>query len=87
MLFADEDSETFEFYVHAIQVRNYAMPGDEVAQLGRAAAAGIPLNNTGIYYVNMSGETGNGSIVNWDDKTITATFPADYDITNVTVDF
>lgn len=87
LLFADEDSETLELYVHAVQVRNYAMPGSEVAQLGRAAAAGIPLNNTGIYQVKMSGETGVGSIVNWDDKTITTTFPADYDVANVTVNF
>ncbi len=87
LLFADDDNETFEFYVHAVQVRNYAIPAREVAHLGRATAAGIPLNNTGIYHVTMSGETGNGSIVNWDDHTITTTFPAEYDVANVAVAF
>lgn len=87
LLFADEDSETFELYVHAVQVRNYAMSGDEVARLGTVAVRGIPLNNTGIYYVRVSGETGTGSIVNWDDKTITTTFPENFDSANVAVYF
>ena len=43
LMFTDEDNETKPGYVNSIQFRNYAMTDEEIAALGGASAAGIPL--------------------------------------------
>ena len=86
LLFADDDNETAELYVNAIQVRNYTMNSSEITHLGLVKANGIPLNNAGLYDVKLDGEL-KSSIVNWDSKEIYATLPASTSLNKLKLDF
>ncbi len=70
LLFADNDNETSEMYISAIQLRNYTMNNSEIAYLGKPNYIGIPINNTGIYFVDLESDKKYKTIVNWNDKTI-----------------
>jgi len=87
LLFADDDNETAPLYVSALQLRNYTANNNEIKQLGPAQAKGIPINNTGIYFVKCSGETDRGSIVNWGKQSIVLYLKKNTDLTKVTLDF
>ncbi|HEX5742993.1 MAG TPA: glycerophosphodiester phosphodiesterase family protein [Flavobacteriaceae bacterium] len=86
LLFADDDNETAELYVNAIQVRNYTMNSSEITHLGLVKANGIPLNNAGLYDVKLDGEL-KSSIVNWDNNDIYVTYSKQQDISNVKISF
>ncbi|WP_010232435.1 glycerophosphodiester phosphodiesterase [Gillisia marina] len=86
LLFSDNDNETSEFYVNAIQLRNYAMDAKEVAVLGKPKATGIPIGNSGIYNVNADCVI-SSPIVNWDKKEIYMRFPNNTDLFQIKVDF
>lgn len=86
LLFSDDDNETAELYVNAIQLRNYTMNSAEILHLGTANANGIPINNSGIYDVKFENEL-YPTIVNWDSKEIYITLPKTVDLANVKVSF
>ncbi|MDP2089418.1 MAG: glycerophosphodiester phosphodiesterase [Flavobacteriaceae bacterium] len=86
LLFADDDNETAELYVNAIQLRNYPMSNLEILGLKGANANGIPISNTGIYAVQFEEEL-KPSIVNWDNKEVYVTFPKLTDLTAVKLNF
>jgi glycerophosphoryl diester phosphodiesterase len=86
LLFADDDNETAELFINAIQLRNYAMNASEVSLLKTPSANGIPIRNSGIYALKFENEV-KESIVNWDKKEIYVTFPENADLSNVEISF
>ena len=86
LLFSDENNETAEFFVNAIQLRNYSMPPEEIKSLATPDAKGIAISNSGVYYLNFEGET-KPSIVNWDNREVYAYFSKGTDISNIKIDF
>lgn len=86
LLFSDNDNETSEFYVSAIQLRNYSMDAKDIAVLGIPEANGIAIGNSGIYNVKVDGEV-SGSIVNWDNNEIYIKLASNADLSQVKVDF
>jgi glycerophosphoryl diester phosphodiesterase len=86
LLFADDDNETAELFVNAIQLRNYAMNASEVSHLNSPNANGIPISNSGIYALKFENEI-KESIVNWDKKEIYVTFPENADLSKVEISF
>lgn len=71
LLFADESNETRSGYVNSIQFRDYAMSAVEVAQLGAAAASGVPLPSspTALHVTSPNGherwQAGSTQTVTW----------------------
>lgn len=86
LLFADDDHETGELYVNAVQLRNYTMPQEEIKNMGHAKAAGIPIGNTGIYNVTFENEI-KPSIVNWDTNEIYAFLSSTKELSQVSIEF
>jgi len=86
LLFADDNNETSELYVSAVQLRNYSMNDLEMDRLGGAKSDGIPISNSGIYALKFEGEL-RESIVNWERKEIYVTFPLKADISSVLILF
>ncbi|MDO9261009.1 MAG: hypothetical protein Q7U08_03625, partial [Flavobacteriaceae bacterium] len=86
LLFTDDDNETAELYVKAIQLRNYPMSATEIARLAGTNANGIPMSNTGIYNLKFNGEL-KPSIVDWDHKEVYVTFPTSLDVSNIKISF
>jgi hypothetical protein len=86
LLFADDDNETSELYVSAVQLRNYSMNDLEMDRLGDSKPEGIPISNSGIYALKFEGEL-KESIVNWDRKEVYVTFPLKSDISSVVISF
>lgn len=86
LLFADDDNETSELYVNAIQLRNYPMSETEVLNLSGPKHKGFPISNTGIYDLKVEGEI-KPSIVNWDKKEIYLTLPESVDLSKIIMTF
>jgi len=70
LLFSDEDGETADVYVAAVQLRNYKISTIEAVQLGTAAPGGIPNMNSGIYSVTAPQHPEANFITDWENKTI-----------------
>ncbi len=86
LLFTDEDNETAEFFVSAIQLRNYSMSPEEITGLDKPDALGIPISNSGIYDLHFEDEL-KDNIVNWDNREIYVRFPKGTDLSNVKITF
>lgn len=86
LLFADDDKETSEMYINAVQLRNYSISAVEINRLGASKAEGIPISNSGIYNVKFKGEL-KKSIVNWDRKEIYVRLPLHTIISSVLISF
>ncbi len=68
LLFADDNTETAELYVSAIQLRNYAIGSDEAQKLGSPKADGIPLTNANLYTTGI--ENLEMELIDWEQQTI-----------------
>ncbi len=68
LLFADDNSETAEVYLSAIQLRNYALDGDEAEKLGSPKAGGIPVTNANLYSTGI--ENMELELIDWEQQTI-----------------
>jgi hypothetical protein len=68
LLFADDDNETAEIYVNAIQLRNYAMSEGEISLLAGANATGIPVNNKKVFSTSIANLE--YEMVDWEQQTI-----------------
>lgn len=68
LFFADNDEETAEVYVNALQLRNYVMSPDEIAALGGAKATGIPVNNKKVFSTGI--EELESELVDWERQII-----------------
>ncbi len=86
LLFSDEDNETAEFFVSAIQLRNYSMSAEEIKMLDTPDAKGIAISNSGIYDLHFEGEL-KQNIVNWDNREVYVRFPKGTDISKVKINF
>jgi len=82
LLFSDDDNETSELYLNAVQLRNYTMNDSEIKNLGFPNAQGLAIGNSGIYNVKFQGEL-RSSIVNWDRHEIYAFLPKAMNLTAV----
>ncbi len=86
LLFSDNDGETAELFINAIQLRNYPLEANEMAILGTPKATGIPIGNSGIYNVMAEGVI-SSPIVNWDKNEIYMKFTANTDLSQIKLDF
>jgi glycerophosphoryl diester phosphodiesterase len=86
LLFSDDNNETGELYINAVQLRNYSMSEEEIKNLGKPETKGIAIGNSGIYNLKFEGEK-KSSIVNWDTNEIYAFLSKQKNLTDVTVDF
>ena len=86
LLFSDDNNETGELYINAVQLRNYSMGEDEIKNLGNPKVKGIAIGNSGIYNLKFEGES-SSSIVNWDTNEIYAFLSSKKDLRGVTVFF
>ncbi|WP_093919340.1 glycerophosphodiester phosphodiesterase family protein [Sunxiuqinia elliptica] len=68
LFFADNDEETAEVYVNALQLRNYVMSPDEIVALGGAKATGIPVNNKKVFSTGI--EELDSELVDWERQII-----------------
>jgi len=86
LLFSDDNNETSELYINAVQLRNYCMSEGEIKNLEKPKANGIAIGNSGIYNLKFEEEL-SSSIVNWDTNEIYAFLSRKKDLTDVTVVF
>ena len=86
LLFSDDNNETAEFFVSALQLRNYSMSSIEIKRLNKPDAKGIAISNSGIYDLYFEGEL-RQNIVNWDNEEIYVRLPKDTDISGVKTSF
>jgi len=86
LLFSDDDNETSELYINAVQLRNYSMDKNEIENLGFPKAAGIAIGNSGMYNVRFEDEI-RSSIVNWDNNEIYAFLPKTKELSGVKIFF
>ncbi|MDM8161843.1 glycerophosphodiester phosphodiesterase family protein [Labilibaculum sp. K2S] len=68
LFFADDDGETAEIYVNALQLRNYSVSENEVDALGGANANGIPVNNKKVFSTGIANLE--SEIVDWEQQII-----------------
>lgn len=68
LLFADDNFETAELYVSAIQLRNYAIDRVEAEKLGKPKANGIPVTNANLYSTGI--ENLEMELIDWEQQTI-----------------
>ncbi|WP_430973641.1 glycerophosphodiester phosphodiesterase family protein [Sunxiuqinia rutila] len=68
LFFADNDSETAEIYVNALQLRNYTMEPADIALLGGADPMGIPINNKKVFSTGI--EDLALELIDWEQQTV-----------------
>jgi glycerophosphoryl diester phosphodiesterase len=86
LLFSDDNNETAEFFVSAVQLRNYSMSPEEIKRLDKPDAKGIAISNSGIYDLHFEGEL-KQNIVNWDNEEIYVRFPKGKDLSSIKTSF
>jgi len=86
LLFSDDDNETGELYINAVQLRNYSMSENEIMSLGNPKANGIAIGNSGIYNLKFDNEI-KSSIVNWDTNEVYAFLSEKKDLSKVNFSF
>ncbi len=86
LLFSDDDNETGELFVNAIQLRNYTMEKQEIQNLGSPKVNGIDIGNSGMYNVKFQNEV-RSSIVNWDSHEIYAYLSKENNLSKVRATF
>lgn len=81
LLFSDDNNETAEIYLNALQLRNYSMTDREVTLLGGTNALGIPSNNKILFATGITGQA--NELVDWGQKVIFVNLSPDIDIEKV----
>lgn len=69
LLFADDDGETAEMYVSAVQLRNYVVTDALISGLGSPKSSGIKLGNATIWDVTLSTSYSDSTILDYEHKT------------------
>jgi glycerophosphoryl diester phosphodiesterase len=69
LLFADNDGETAEIYVSAVQLRNFAATDSLIGSLGMPQKNGIKMGSTKIWDVNLSTAYSDSTILDYENKT------------------
>lgn len=69
LLFSDNDGETEEIFVSALQLRNYVVSDSSIARLGGPKKNGIKMSNANIWDVNLSNAISDSTILDFENKT------------------
>ncbi len=76
LLFADDDGETAEMYVSAVQLRNYVVTDALISSLGAPKKTGIKLSNANIWNVSVSTAYSDSTIIDYENKTYFFVIPS-----------
>lgn len=76
LLFADDDGETAELYISALQLRNYVANDATIAKLGGVKAAGIKLSNANSWHAKLDIAYDDSTILDYEHKTFHFVIPA-----------
>ena len=76
LLFSDNDGETAEMYVSAVQLRNYVATDSLISSLGTPQKNGIKMGNAIIWDVNLSTAFSDSTILDYENKTYYFVMPA-----------
>ncbi|MFN7313202.1 MAG: glycerophosphodiester phosphodiesterase family protein [Bacteroidota bacterium] len=79
LMFADDDNETSELYVSALQVRNYVVDSSVVRMLGAPKSNGIAMGNTDCWQAELAGSIKDSTILDYEHKTYYFLIPHDMD--------
>lgn len=77
LLFADDDDETAELYISALQLRNYATDSSVVVSLGGPKASGIKMSNANSWHASLDIAFADSTILDYEHKTFHFVIPAD----------
>lgn len=76
LLFADDNGETAELYISALQLRNYVTNDATIAKLGGVKAAGIKMSNANIWHAKLDIAYDDSTILDYEHKTFHFVIPA-----------
>lgn len=77
LLFADNNGETAELYISALQLRNYAADSATIANLGAPKAIGIKMSNANSWHARLDIAYADSTILDYEHKTFHFVIPAD----------
>lgn len=69
LLFADDNDETQDVFLSALQFRDYEMTSEAVANLGRVQSVGIPSGNADLWNVSLPDAEVQKSLIDYDKQT------------------
>ncbi len=81
LLFADDNGETAELYISALQLRNYVTDDVTIAKLGGVKATGIKMSNANSWHAKLDIAYDDSTILDYEHKTFHFVVPA-----NITAD-
>ena len=87
LLFSDNNRETNEMYLHALQIRNYRMDSASIVSLGSASANGIPMGNADAWNVNVEGSFEDSTILDYENKTYYVILPKEFKTDSASLNF
>lgn len=76
LLFADDNGETTELFISALQLRNYVTNDATIAKLGGVKAAGIKMSNANSWHARLDIAYADSTILDYEHKTFHFVIPA-----------
>lgn len=76
LLFADDDGETEQIFISALQLRNDVTDSATIARLGGVKAAGIKMSNANIWHAKLDIAYDDSTILDYEHKTFHFVIPA-----------
>lgn len=87
LLFADDNGETNEMYLHALQIRNYIMDSTGIVSLGTVGDNGIPMGNADAWDVKIEGAFEDSTILDYESKTYYVVLPKNFKTDTATLSY
>lgn len=87
LLFADDDGETAELYMSALQIRNYVMDSNAVQKLGGVSSTGIPMGNPTCFNASLDIALADSTILDYEQKTWHMVIPEQSTADSATLSF
>jgi hypothetical protein len=76
LLFADDNGETAELFISALQLRNHVTDSLTISKLGGVKAGGIKLSNAKSWHANLDIAYADSTILDYEHKTFHFVIPA-----------
>jgi len=87
LLFADDNKETNEMYMHALQIRNYIMDSTGIVSLGTVGDKGILMGNADAWDVKIEGSFEDSTILDYESKTYYIVLPQNFKIDSANLNY
>jgi glycerophosphoryl diester phosphodiesterase len=68
-LFADDNGETSDMYISALQTRNYVLTDADMSRLGAVNASGIAMSNADAWHANLDVAYTDSTIMDYENRT------------------